>query len=203
MPSRSNAPRAVRHRTPTAEVERALLDAATDLIANEGPEALSVRRICSAAGVAPMGLYSRFGSKQGVVEALFIEGFQELREQFTTIDAADPRRALREACLRYRSHALANRTRYSIMFDRPIPDFVPSEGARRSAAESFDCLAALVATAMKAKAIRRGDPHEIAQRLWATCHGAVSLELRGLGFVDDRNVHFAALLDTMLRGLAP
>jgi len=150
-----------------------------------------------------MGLYSRFGSKQGVVEALFVEGFEELRKQFGSIDPADPRRALREACVRYRAHALANRTRYSIMFDRPIPDFVPSEEARRSAADSFEYFAGLVAAGMKSRAIRRGNPHEVAQRLWAACHGAVSLELRGLGFVDDRDAHFAALLDTVLRGLAP
>ena len=55
-----------------------LLKAASDLLATEGPGALTVRRIANAAGVSTMNVYSRFGGKDGVVEQLFIEGFTRL-----------------------------------------------------------------------------------------------------------------------------
>jgi hypothetical protein len=47
-----------------------------------------------------------------------------------------------------------------------------------------------------------GDAEEVAQRLWAGVHGAVSLELRGTVFARDVEAHFAALVRTLLRGLA-
>lgn len=40
-----------------------LLKAAGDLLAAEGPGALTVRRIAHAAGVSTMNVYSRFGGK--------------------------------------------------------------------------------------------------------------------------------------------
>ncbi|MGZ4674264.1 MAG: TetR/AcrR family transcriptional regulator, partial [Ilumatobacteraceae bacterium] len=55
-----------------------LLKAASDLLATEGPAALTVRRIATAAGVSTMNVYSRFGGKDGVVEHLFVEGFHRL-----------------------------------------------------------------------------------------------------------------------------
>ncbi|MFZ4809993.1 MAG: TetR/AcrR family transcriptional regulator [Ilumatobacteraceae bacterium] len=197
----SKRPDPPRHRTPTAHVERALLDAATQLLEDEGPEALSVRRICTAANVAPMGLYSRFGGKQGVVEALFVEGFEELRELFTTIDLTDAGAALRESGYRYRQHALANRARYSIMFDRPIIDFDPSDDAKLRAGAAFEALISLVRRAIERGAIAPRDPDDVAQLIWSTCHGAVSLELAGLGFVEDRNELYEQLLDLLMRGL--
>ena len=46
-------------------------------------------------------------------------------------------------------------------------------------------------------------PAELAQRIWASIHGAVSLELRSICFVDDTDAHFEALLETLIIGLLP
>jgi len=48
-----------------------------------------------------------------------------------------------------------------------------------------------------------GDPIELAQRLWATIHGAVSLESRAICFAPSTDQHFDALVDTVLAGLRP
>ena len=37
-----------------------------------------MRRIAAAAGCSTMGLYSRFGGKDGVVDELYAEGFERL-----------------------------------------------------------------------------------------------------------------------------
>src|SRR6202161_3568143 len=78
-----------RTRTPSVGMEAALLSSAADLLETEGPEGLSVRKIAAAAGVAPMGVYNHFESKFGIVEALFIQGFERLR------DATESRRPVR------------------------------------------------------------------------------------------------------------
>ena len=59
-------------------MEAALLTSAADILETEGPDGLSVRRIAAAANVAPMGVYNHFESKFGIVEALFIQGFERL-----------------------------------------------------------------------------------------------------------------------------
>ena len=85
-------------------MEAALLEAAADLLETEGPDALSVRRIAAAAGVAPMGVYNHFESKSGIVEALFIQGFERLGEAMVALaQIADPLEALLEGGRRYRA----------------------------------------------------------------------------------------------------
>ena len=56
-------------------MEGALLTSASEILETEGPDALSVRRIAAAASVAPMGVYNHFESKFGIVEALYVQGF--------------------------------------------------------------------------------------------------------------------------------
>ncbi len=75
---------------------RRLLASAADILETEGPDGLSVRRIAAAADVAPMGVYNHFESKFGIVEALFVQGFERLGEAMATIaDIEDPYEALR------------------------------------------------------------------------------------------------------------
>ena len=60
------------------EQGQALLDAASELLASEGAGGLTVRRIAADAGCSTMGVYSRFGNKDGVVDHLYMEGFRRL-----------------------------------------------------------------------------------------------------------------------------
>ena len=59
-------PSAQRRRTRAVDVEKSILAAAHRLLEREGVDALTVRRVASEAGVAPMGLYHRFGGKEGL-----------------------------------------------------------------------------------------------------------------------------------------
>src|ERR1700692_4733739 len=111
-----------RTRTPSAGMESALLEAASELLEQEGPDALSIRRIAAAAGVAPMGVYNHFSSKSGIVEALFVQGFDRLGQAMVSLnEIADPLDALSEAGRRYRSLALAHPMAYQLMFLRAVP----------------------------------------------------------------------------------
>lgn len=189
-------------RTPTLEVRDALLRAARALLDERGPDALAVRDIAARAGVSPMGVYNRFGAKDGIVDALVEQGFTELTEAVTVEPDADPFVYLAAGLTAYRAFALANPRMYRLMFDRPVAGYVPSEQAMRAATGSFERLVSGVRLAMAAGVLEVGDAREVAQRLWASVHGAVSLELRGTVFAENVDAHFAALLRTLLRGLA-
>jgi AcrR family transcriptional regulator len=159
-----------------------LLKSASDLLAAEGPGALTVRRIANAAGVSTMNVYSRFGGKDGVVEHLFIEGFTRLGTGMSAVTPSDDPVADMLACgLSYRQFAIDNPTLYSVMFDRVVPDYEPSADAQLIASATLELLAARLERAMKAGALRPADPLHTAALVWATCHGVVSLELKAVG----------------------
>ena len=193
-----------RTRTPSAGMEAALLASAAEILETEGPDGLSVRRIAAAAHVAPMGVYNHFDSKFGIVEALFIDGFERLRDALAAIaDIPDPYEALREGGRRYRALALAHPMVYQVMFLRAVPGFEPSDHALEFAARAFDSLVAAVQRAMAAGVIADASPTETAHVIWASIHGWVSLELLGIGFVEDQDAGFDRVCASLLRGLRP
>jgi AcrR family transcriptional regulator len=182
----------------------ALLTSAADILESEGPDALSVRRIAAAANVAPMGVYNHFRSKNGIIDALFMQGFERLGDALKTIaDIQDPYEALREAGRRYRALALAHPMVYRLMFLRSIAGYEPSAAALEVAARAFDSLAAAVTRAMEAGVIAVSDPTETAQLIWSNIHGWVSIELMGIGRVEDQDSGFERVCTTLLRGLRP
>ena len=189
-----------RTRTPSVGMESALLDAAADILDTEGPDALSVRRIAAAAGVAPMGVYNHFESKNGIIEALFIQGFERLRDALAGIvDNTDPYEALREAGRRYRALALAHPKVYELMFLRSIPGYEPSEHALVIASGAFGALVAAVERAMAAGVLAEAEPDVTARIIWANVHGWVSLEL--IGMVEDQHDSFERSCTSLLKGL--
>ncbi len=197
-------PAPARTRTPSIGMETALVDAALELLEEEGPEALSVRRIAAAAGVAPMGVYNHFSSKAGIIEALFVEGFQRLGEAMVTLnDISDPEEALLEGGRRYRALALAHPMVYRLMFLQAVAGFEPSDEAKVLAARAFGGLVAVVDRGMGSGVIAPGDPEMTAQMIWSSIHGWVALELCGIGFVDDPDTGADLLCATIMAGLRP
>jgi AcrR family transcriptional regulator len=185
-------------------MEGALLASAADILETEGPDGLSVRRIAAAAGVAPMGVYNHFESKSGIVEALYVQGFNRLADAMAAMaQIDDPAEALLEGARAYRALALAHPMEYQVMFLRAVPGFEPSDPALTSCTRGFDYLVDAVERAIRAGVIAPGSPTETAQMIWASIHGWVSLELLGLGFVEDRDLWYDRLCEALLRGLRP
>ncbi len=185
-------------------MEGALLTSAADILESEGPDGLSVRRIAAAAGVAPMGVYNHFESKSGIIEALYIQGFERLGAAMQAMaQIADPSEALLEGARRYRALALAHPMAYQLMFLRAVPGFEPSDHALGECTGAYEHLVAAVERAMRAGVIVESEPTETAQLIWATIHGWVSLELLNLGFMEDRVAGYDRLCEALLRGLRP
>jgi AcrR family transcriptional regulator len=190
-------------RTPAVEVRHSLLEAAARLLQREGTDALSVRHIAAEAGVAPMCVYNRFGGKNGIVDELFIDGFDELAMRMRGIAVSDARDGLVASAECYWAFAQERPQMYAVMFDRAVSGYTPSDEARQHAADCFGTLVALVGRGIDAGVLAPADPIDVAHQLWASMHGLVSLTLRGLGFIDDVDGFRHRLVDTLLRGLSP
>ena len=159
----------------------ALMKAAADLLASEGPEALTVRRIAATAGCSTMGLYSRFGGKDGVVERLWLDGFTRLRAAVEASPVTDdPLHDLEQIGVTYRRWALENATTYAIMFNRAVPDFAPSAEAKEVSIRAFAIVVDAVRRAQAEGHFPEAEPEDIAQVVWAVAHGSVSLEIAGM-----------------------
>lgn len=188
-------------RTPSRDIEIALVDAAERVLVRDGPGAVTVRAVALEAGVAPMGVYNRFGGKDGLVDALLTRGFIGLQEAVAGPDEADPTQRLLNSGVRYRQFALAHPAHYLAMFDNAIHQDTQAEEVRRCARASFDELVGHVQYAMVGGILAAGDPEEIAQQIWSTVHGAVQLEIKGMLLVPDADRSYAALLQTLMAGL--
>jgi AcrR family transcriptional regulator len=192
-------------RTPSAEIESTILAAAEELLTTEGPGALSVRRIAELAGVAPMSVYNHFGSKNGVIDALYFGSLEHLGAAMASLsEIEDPVDAVLEGLRRYRRLALEHRAAYQLMFRWwAIPSYEPSPEARAAAQQAFASLNAAVSRALVAGAIKGPSPEEITRQLWAAIHGWVSTEVGGPSFVaDEGDDNVEAFLAMILRGLS-
>jgi AcrR family transcriptional regulator len=161
-------------------LRRVLLDAASRLLLAEGPQALTMRRVAGAVGSSTTVLYTMFGAKEGLADALYREGFERLRRRLAAVpDHGDPLARLGAMAHAYRDSALAERAYYGLMFQQAIPGFQPSPASLAAARASLEVLVRAVVAAMDAGELERGDPQAVAEVLWAAVHGAVSLELAG------------------------
>ena len=150
------------------------IQAALRVVAEHGPAGLTVRRVAETAGSSTMGVYSRFGSRTGMLQALYERAFAMLHDAFQSVPATgEALDDVREMALAYRLFALQSPTRYAFMFERAVPDFDPGPDLRARALEStFGMLATAIAPAAAPEAADRN-----AYLLWAAMHGMVSIEL--------------------------
>jgi AcrR family transcriptional regulator len=186
-------------RTPSNQIGPDVLRAAHEILDAEGPDGFTVRAIAQRAGVAPMAIYNHFEGVNGVLEALWIEGFDMLRAAIT-FDSASAEDDLVRAGRGYRRFALENRGLYTVMFMHRFRNFEPSLEAAHLAAQTYETLVVNVERCQTLGLFDHAQASDAAQAIWSACHGYVSLELLGINFASDRDATFELLLATLQNG---
>jgi AcrR family transcriptional regulator len=165
---------------PSTDPGTRLLDAARDIFVREGVKGLSVRRVAESAGVTTMAVYSRFKGKDGILTALFDEGFNMLSRAQMAVDPALQNDArLLALCHAYRTTAHAYPNHYALMLGHFSGELQPSVDSQAKAMATLECLIDAVKRMAVMKGMKRAVSAEIANRLFAFCHGWVSLERMG------------------------
>ncbi|MBD8524271.1 TetR/AcrR family transcriptional regulator [Pseudomarimonas arenosa] len=166
--------------TDPAATRRAILDQASALLAESGPDALSMRRLSQRIGASTIVLYTHFRDKQAILNELYVEGFERLRDDLRRVpEHADPLQYVMDLGRAYRRSAVDNPTYYQLMFSRCVPGFDPSPSSREVSKQAFGILRSGVQRCMDAGVTPAGDAAEVAHTLWGTLHGLISLELFG------------------------
>jgi len=191
-------------------LRQGMLDAATRLLTEEGPAALTVRRVAEAVNCSTTLLYSLFGGKDGLANELYLEGFARLKAAFAdaAVQAAKKKSApqgLEPLLLHakvYHEYAKRNPSYYMVMFGDAIAGFVPPVESRNQAWESLAALIDTFEQVMESGALPKSNPTAAARLLWAAMHGAVSLELKGYYLKTERaDELFNAAVNAVLRSL--
>jgi AcrR family transcriptional regulator len=165
------------------KLRQRLVDEGGRLLSEEGVAALTLRRVAARAETSTTAVYSLFGDKDGLLTAMYTEGFDRLG---TALDRArrrekDPLAALAAAGLAYRSAALKAPHLYSLMFGKAAPGFAPDPTAAKTAEAAFTPLVEAVQACLDDGQLVAPAADPVARYLWAVSHGMVSLELAGLG----------------------
>jgi len=162
-----------------AELRRRLLAETGRIVSERGVSGLSLRALASAESTSTTAVYSLFGGKVGLLTALFIESF----ESFGSAQNAAPRSGDWLADIlalgwAYWDWALENSHRYQVMFGGSLAGVEIDPELVAWSYRTLAPLSELVASGVE-KGILAGDPAVIAQSIWSTVHGAVSLTLAG------------------------
>ncbi len=165
----------------TPQSRESMLAAAVTVLRRDGAAGLRVRAVAEQAGCSTTGVYTHFGSKNGLVEALFIDGFERFDAALAEVSGAATSLAhLRAVGLQYRRWAIGHPTHYMVMFGGSVPEFEPGPDPLLRALQSFGDLTGWVSDAMTSGELTNDEPGEVAYHLWATIHGYVMLELAAM-----------------------
>ncbi len=163
----------------------ALLEAAAQVLAQDGPHGLSLRRVATRAGGSTQLVYTLFGGKPGLADALYAEGFRRLAAQMsaslpTPEPTGDPER-LMGIGRAYRTFAQREPAFFAVMFGRAIPDFTPLRSTKTYGRQcTFGLLLAEVQACLDRGTLVAGRADDLARLCWLTVHGLASLEAAGM-----------------------
>lgn len=103
------------------------MDAAWELARRDGLASLSLRNLAAAVGMRAPSLYTYFPSKNALYDAMYAKGMREFADQLdTTPPEGDARQMLRHRAQTWVRIAVTDAPRYELLFQRPVPGFVPS-----------------------------------------------------------------------------
>jgi AcrR family transcriptional regulator len=154
----------------------ALLSAAERLIDEGGQDAASVRAVADEVGPSTRAVYSVFGSKQGLLEALAIRFFEELRTATDALPLTDePAADLVNAAMNaWRATVLRHPSLYRLVFLRLVPDLELGPEFGQVAYGALGQLQALIE-----RVAPGSDVHERTLAWHALTEGLASMEVRG------------------------
>lgn len=168
------------------EMRELILNAARDLFAEQGFEAVTMREIAQRIEYSPTAIYGHFKDKMTLLQDLCAVDFLEFAQSFDqAAREKDPIERLKKIGLAYVRFALENPNHYRFMFMMPLPEEAePSaeslrEYKGRPDKDAYALLRTTVDAALKTGRFRPGfrDADEIAQVLWAGVHGVAALHI--------------------------
>lgn len=123
-----------------------------------------------------MQVYSRYGGKDGLLQALFDEGFSALASAQGAVPASlPPAERVRRLCREYLRIASERPHHYALMLGSHSGVFEPPQESRTRALATLTHLIEAVRRALPSTPDRDQRAHEVAHQILAFCHGWATL----------------------------
>lgn len=195
MEPRTSELRRSRHRE---EARRTILDATEAILAEDGIEQFSIRKLATRCGFTAPTIYHYFRDKDGLIAALLEERFSRLLQRVRRVQLGPDHVAnMREHARAYLRFARSNQTFYQLMM-RGARD---GQERKVAAAEATRVIMATPLQALAADGRLYTQDLEAAQQsLWSLLHGLISLQIGNPKYPWSKNLSDVAL-EAMLRGI--
>lgn len=150
----------------------ALIDAASALLDDGGPVAVTMREVGRRSNLSHNAAYKHFQGKENLLAAV---AARELGA-YASVLGPSSETNVRAALERYVERALRHPARFRLVFGRWTVHDAELGRASQAASEAF---LALVVAGQRRSELPAGEPLALAELLRATAHGAIELELGG------------------------
>jgi AcrR family transcriptional regulator len=214
MSAPRSAPRSARARV-RAELTAEIVEVARAHLATSGAAALSLRAVARELGMVSSAVYRYFPSRDDLLTALIIEGYDALG---ACVEEAAASGTLLErwhaACAAARDWALAHPHEYALLYGSPVPGYQAPQATITPAGRVGTVLARIVAEAQVeipggstlekgvAEVLGLPEHSQVGDRVvlaWSSLMGTISFELFGHthNVVADHPAHFHLVADRL------
>ena len=180
-----------------AEVRSSILQAAWQLVLDEGWQCLSIRKIADAIEYSVPVIYTHFENKEAILLEFTKEGFRLLNKQLAEAKARhpEPSKQLEAMAYAYWNFAFSNKEYYQLMYGLGMPTCetvreVPEVGKFTEVMQQT--VKDLISTSKNPGA----DSFLKFQTYWSMLHGLVSINLTGRSAASD-NLNLSVLEDAV------
>jgi AcrR family transcriptional regulator len=160
------------------EVRSSILQAAWQLVLEEGWQALSIRKIADAIEYSVPVIYAHFENKDAILQEFTREGFRQLADEVVKQrdSQTDPSKQLEAIAKGYWDFAFAHKEYYQLMFGLGIP---PCEQVNQvSEMKQFsDVLISVIHEVIKTSKQPDIDAFLKFHTYWSILHGLVSIQM--------------------------
>ncbi|CQR58956.1 TetR/AcrR family transcriptional regulator [Paenibacillus riograndensis] len=188
----------------TENLRKLVVDAAAAILQEEGPEAVTVRRVSQKMGCSTKIIYSLFVNKEGLAQQLYLEGCKLLAQRFEEVPpSSDPLQHLLDLGEAFWQFGQEYTSYYKLMFGGAFAEFKPDAESMQGTMTAMSRLLILISTAQQQGQISdKEETQTIVSTIWASLHGVIHLYMGGfLGDADAAHTVYKQTIVLLSRSL--
>jgi AcrR family transcriptional regulator len=161
------------------EIRNTILEAARNIIAQEGIQGLSIRKITNAMDYSPAIVYHYFKDKNEIIDTIVNEGFEQILTAVNSVERneSEPEKQIREIFENYFRAALTIPEEYKAVMLNEDPAVLKRTGLLEQGiagkSPTMKVLCDNLKRGMESGAYAPGDPELTAQIIWTSTFGLI------------------------------
>ncbi|NEW09081.1 TetR/AcrR family transcriptional regulator [Paenibacillus sp. SYP-B3998] len=188
----------------TENLRKLVVDAAARLLQEEGPEAVTVRKVSQKMGCSTKIIYSLFVNKEGLAQHLYQDGCKLLANELEgTPQTANPAQHLLSIGETFWQFGQRYSSYYKLMFGGAFANFKPDEESMHGTVTAMRQLLTVISHAQEQGLISaQYDTESVVRIFWASLHGVIHLYMGGhLGDVQSAHAVYRQTLSLIVSSL--